>query len=207
MADMWTTIAAERGALAEDLADLSQAEWNARSLCDGWSVEDVLAHMTSAASLTPPTFLLDFASTGFNFPKFAEKGIARQRGATPSETLAKFRAKQDSRKSPPGPKLTWLGEVIVHAEDIRRPLGIQHTYPTDAVMSVLDFYKDSNTLIGTKNRIAGVTLKATDAEWTHGSGPLVEGRLVDLLVAATGRKAALDHLSGEGVPTLASKWG
>jgi uncharacterized protein (TIGR03083 family) len=207
MADMWTTVAAERAALADDLADLSQAEWNARSLCEGWSVEDVLAHLTASASLTPPTFLLHFASTGFNFPKFAEKGIARQRGATSAETLARFRAKQDSRKSPPGPKLTWLGEVIVHSEDIRRPLGIQHTYPTDAVASVLDFYKNSNTLIGTKDRIAGVTLKATDAEWTHGSGPLVEGRLVDLLVAATGRKKALDHLSGEGVPTLASKWG
>lgn len=207
MADMWTTISTERAALAADLADLSQAEWNARSLCEGWSVEDVLAHMTSAASLTPPTFLLDFASTGFNFAKFADKGIARQRGATPGETLARFRAKQDSRKSPPGPKLTWLGEVIVHAEDIRRPLGIQHTYPSDAVKSVLDFYKGSNTLIGTKDRISGLTLRATDADWTNGSGPLVEGRLIDLLVAATGRKAALNHLTGDGVETLASRSG
>jgi uncharacterized protein (TIGR03083 family) len=204
---MWTTIAAERGALADDLADLSANEWNARSICDGWTVEDVLAHMTSAASLTPPTFLLDFVAAGFNFPKFAAKGIARQRGSSPSETLAKFRAKQHSTKSPPGPKLTWLGETIVHADDIRRPLGIPHDYPTEAVKSVLDFYKGSNTLIGTKNRIDGLTLRATDTDWTHGSGPTVEGPILSLLVASTGRSAALSDLSGDGVETLRERSG
>jgi uncharacterized protein (TIGR03083 family) len=202
MSDMWTTIAAERGALADDLADLSPVEWNARSICDGWTVEDVLAHLTSAATLTPPTFLLDFAASGFNFPRFADKGIARQKGGTPAETLAKFRSKQHSTKSPPGPKLTWLGETIVHADDIRRPLGIHHAYPTEAVQQVLDFYKNSNTLIGTKNRIAGLTLKATDTDWTHGSGPTVEGPILSLLVASTGRSAALSDLDGDGVATL-----
>ncbi len=202
MADMWTTIAAERGALADDLADLSQVEWDARSICEGWTVEDVLAHMTSAASLTPPAFLVDFAASGFKFSKFAERGIARQKGSTPAETLAKFRARQHSTKSPPGPKLTWLGETIVHADDIRRPLGIHHAYPTDAVRQVFDFYKNSNTLIGTKNRISGLTLKATDTDWTHGSGPTVEGPILSLLVASTGRSPALKDLSGDGVETL-----
>ena len=204
---MWTTIATERGALADDLADLSDVEWNARSLCEGWTVRDVLAHMTSAASLTPITFVLDFASTGFNFSRFADKGIARQRGSDPTETLARFRAKQQSTSSPPGPKLTWLGETIVHAEDIRRPLGIRHTYPADAVRSVLDFYKTSNTLIGTKGRITGLTLGATDTEWSHGSGPLVEGPILSLLVAATGRAEACVDLSGEGVAALRERAG
>jgi len=202
MPDMWTTIAAERGALAQDLGGLSEHEWNARSGCDGWTVEDVLAHMTSSASLTAPTFLLDFAASGFSFPRFSEKGIARQRGRTPEETLARFRAVQHSTKSPPGPKTTWLGETIVHADDIRRPLGIHHTYPTDAVQQVLDFYKGSNTLIGAKSRIAGLTLKATNTDWTHGSGPVVEGPILSLLVASTGRSAALGDLRGDGVATL-----
>ncbi len=207
MSDMWTTIAAERGALVQDLSDLSEVEWNARSLCEGWTVQDVLAHMTSTASMTPPKFVGGFAGSGFNFPKFTAKGIARHSGATPAETLQNFAAKQNSTTSPPGPKLSWLGETIVHAEDIRRPLGIQHDYPDDAVASVLDFYKGSNTLIGTKSRIDGVTLKATDADWSHGDGPVVEGKLIDLLVASAGRKAALANLSGEGVTTFASKWG
>jgi uncharacterized protein (TIGR03083 family) len=202
MSDMWTTIAAERGALADDLEDLSEVEWNARSDCEGWSVEDVLAHMTSSASLTVPAFLLIFAASGFNFSKFADKCIAREKGRTPAETLANFRARQDSTKSPPGPKVTWLGETIVHADDIRRPLGIRHAYPTDSVRQVLDFYKTSNILIGTKKRISGLTLRATDTDWTHGSGPTVEGPILSLLVSSTGRSAALRDLSGDGVETL-----
>ena len=67
---------------------------------------------------------------------------------------------------------------------------------------VLDFYKNSDTLIRAKSRIAGLTLRATDTDWTHGEGPVVEGRLMDLLMAATGRKMALDSLSGDGARDL-----
>ncbi len=207
MADMWTTIGAERAALADDLAGVPTDAWRTRSLCDDWTVEDVLSHMTATAAMTPPKFLGGFVGAGFNFQKFAATGIARHRGDSPAETLADFSAHQGSTTSPPGPKLSWLGETLVHAEDIRRPLGIQHDYPADAVRSVLDFYKGSNTLIGTKDRIAGVRLEATDADWSHGTGPVVRGRLIDLLVAATGRREALAHLSGEGMEAFASRWG
>jgi uncharacterized protein (TIGR03083 family) len=207
MADMWARIAAERGALAEDLDRLTDEQWGTRSLCAAWSVEDVVAHMTSTAQMTPPKFFAGLMVSGFNFPRFAEDGIKSHRGDDPLGTLANFRKQQNSRKSPPGPKVTWLGETIIHAEDIRRPLGIQHDYPVDAVRQVMDFYKNSDTLIRAKSRIAGLTLKATDTEWTHGEGPVVEGRLIDLLLAATGRKTALDNLAGEGVETFASHWG
>ena len=205
MSDMWTTIAAERGALADDLAGLPDDAWTTRSLCGDWTVHDVLAHMTATAAMTPPTFLGGFIGSGFNFSKFSAKGIAQHRGSTPAETLQNFRAQQHSRSSPPGPKLSWLGETIVHAEDIRRPLGIRHAYPTEAVQTLLDFYKGSNTLIGTKSRIDGLTLRATDADWSHGSGPVVEGPVLSLLVAATGRRAACDELTGEGLETLRSR--
>ena len=202
---MWTTIAIERGTLADDLTGLPPDAWATRSLCDEWTVQDVLGHMTSTATLTPPKFMAGFVGAGFNFSKFGAKGIARHRGGSPEEALANFRAQQTSTSSPPGPKLSWLGETIVHAEDIRRPLGIQHDYPEDAVQSVLDFYKGSNTLIGTKNRIAGLALKATNTEWSHGSGPLVEGPILSLLVAAAGRAEACADLTGDGVETLRSR--
>lgn len=93
-----------------------------------------------------------------------------------------FRARTDRGRgtttSPPGPKATWVGEVVVHGEDARRPLGIAHTYDPEALGVVADFYKGSNTLIGAKKRIAGLTLRATDQDWTHGSGPLVEGPML-----------------------------
>jgi uncharacterized protein (TIGR03083 family) len=108
----------------------------------------------------------------------------------------------NSEKRPPGGKDIMLGETIVHAEDIRRPLGLSHDYPTGALVEVADFYKRSNFVMGSKRRIDGVTLQATDAAWSHGTGPEVSGPMVALLMALTGRKVALDDLSGEGVVTL-----
>jgi hypothetical protein len=103
---------------------------------------------------------------------------------------------------PPGPIDSWLGETIVHAEDIRRPLGIAHTYPVNDVTRIAAFYRGSNLLIGGKRRAAGLTLRATDADWSAGSGPEVAGPAISLVLAITGRPAALDDLSGEGLAAL-----
>ena len=74
--------------------------------------------------------------------------------------------------------------------------------PAGHVTAVADFYAGSNLLIGAKNRIAGVRLRAVDTGWTHGSGPEVSGRAIALLLAMTGRRAALDDLTGDGVTVL-----
>jgi uncharacterized protein (TIGR03083 family) len=203
--DLWATIAAERGALASDLAGLAPAQWDTPSLCAGWTVRDIVAHLSATASLNPATFLLNMAKAGFNFDRFANGQIAKHRGADPADTLAEFRGLQNSTSAPPGPKTSWLGEVVVHGEDARRPLGIPHTYPPDAVREAIDFYKGSNMLIGSKNRIAGLALSATDQDWRHGDGEAVEGPLLSLLLATTGRAAACDDLTGPGVATLRSR--
>lgn len=205
MSDLWATIAAERGALASDLAGLAPAQWDTPSLCAGWTVRDIVAHLSATASLNPATFLLNMARAGFNFDRFANGQIAKHRGADPAATLAEFRGLQNSTSAPPGPKTSWLGEVVVHGEDARRPLGIPHTYPPDAVREAIDFYKGSNMLIGSKNRIAGLALSATDQDWRHGDGEAVEGPLLSLLLATTGRAAACDDLTGPGVATLRSR--
>lgn len=207
MTDLWATVAAERGALADDLAGLSEKEWKARSLCTQWNVEQVLAHMTATANLTPLGFVGSFAKSGFNFHTFATRQIAKHRGADPAETLAGFRAVQHSTKSPPGPKESWLGEAIVHSEDIRRPLGIKHSYDTEALRQVADFYKNSNALIGTKSRITGLSLNATDIEWSHGEGDEVAGPMLSVLMAMTGRSSACDQLAGPGVEKLRAAGG
>ena len=96
----------------------------------------------------------------------------------------------------------------MHGADVRRPLGIPHTCPPGAVRQAIDFYKGSNMLIGSKNRVAGLTLRATDQDWQHGQGgpeARVEGPLLSLLLAMTGRAAACDDLTGPGVETLRSR--
>ena len=98
-----------------------------------------------------------------------------------------------------------MGETLVHSEDIRRPLGIEHEYPVDAAVEVANFYKGSNLVIGAKKRLDGVRLQATDADWSHGDGPEVAGPIVALVMAMAGRKEALADLSGEGVEKLSGR--
>jgi uncharacterized protein (TIGR03083 family) len=98
-----------------------------------------------------------------------------------------------------------LAETIVHSEDIRRPLGIAHEYDPEWVTRAADFYRGSNLIIGGKKRAAGLTFRATDTDWTSGSGPEVSGPAISLLLAISGRQSALDDLSGDGVETLRSR--
>ena len=202
MTDLWTLVSSERGAIADDVAGLTPQQWATATLCPAWTVRDVVAHMTAAASINPGTFFARFATAGFNFQKYATREIGNHLGADTAATLAAFRAVQHSTSAPPGPKPTWVGEVVVHSEDIRRPLGIGHTYDPDAVRQAADFYKGSNILIGAKKRIAGLTLRATDRDWSHGQGPVVEGPLLSLVMAMTGRSAHTADLAGDGVETL-----
>ncbi len=208
MADpMWQTIHVERRALADDLRGLDPAQWATPSWCTDWTVQDTLGHLTSTATMTPLRFILGFARAGFRFPSFSAAGMARYRGASPAEALANFVAHQDDSTSPPGPKTSWLGEILVHSQDIRGALGIAHTSPVDAARDVAQFYAGSNALIGAKDRVAGLTLRATDTEWSHGSGPEVSGPVMSLVMAMTGRAPALEALSGPGVDSLRARCG
>jgi uncharacterized protein (TIGR03083 family) len=203
--DIWPTIRAERKSLASDLESLDEDQWAKTSLCTRWTVWDVVAHMTATAKITPPAFFGKMLTSGFSLTSLQDKDIAVERGDSPAVALARFEAVESSRKHPPGPLDTWLGETIVHAEDIRRPLGIHHDYPIDAVVQVADFYKNSNLIIGTKRRIEGLALQATDANWSHGTGPEVSGPMIALVMAMTGRKAAAGELSGDGVAALQAR--
>ena len=203
--DVWPTIDTERKALAADLAGLSDDAWDTPSLSSPWTVRDVVAHMTATSKLSGPTFFAKLAGSGFRLTRLQAKDIARERGSSPADALARFNAQLESRGRPPGPAETMLGEVIVHAEDIRRPLGIAHMYPTDACARIAEFYAGSNLIIGGKRRVTGLALRANDTDWSHGSGPAVSGPILDLVLAITGRRAALDNLTGDGVDTLRSR--
>jgi uncharacterized protein (TIGR03083 family) len=203
--DVWPAIHAERKALAADLDGLTAGAWDTRSLCDDWSVRDVVAHMTATAKLSGAKFFPKLIGSGFSLKRLQAKDIAAARGDSPSATLNGFKATLDSSGGPPGPVETMLGEVIIHSEDIRRPLGVAHDYPAEALVRVADFYKGSNLIIGAKRRIAGVTLRATDTDWEHGTGPTVSGPILALVMAMTGRTSALDDLTGDGVATLRAR--
>jgi len=201
-ADPWPIIHDERKALLADLEPLTDEQWATRSLCTGWSVRDVLGHMTATAKMTPAKFFAGLIGAGFRFTVMADKDIARETAGTPADTLARFREQLGSTSKPPGPVTAMVGEAVVHGEDIRRPLGITRAYPADVLRTVADFFKGSNLLLGSKRRIGGLTLRATDADWSTGTGPEVAGPMLSLVLMITGRKAALADLSGAGLATL-----
>jgi len=201
----WPLIHAERESLITDLGTLTDEQWAMRSLCADWTVRDVLGHMISTAQMTPPRFFAKMAAAGFKFNNMNAKGVAAQATAKPADGLAVFRSHLKDTTHPPGPVEAMLGEAVIHPADIRTPLGIAHEYPEEALIRVADFYKGSNLIVGAKQRIAGLSLHATDTDWSTGSGPEVTGPHLSLILAMTGRGAPLGDLSGEGLATLQSR--
>jgi uncharacterized protein (TIGR03083 family) len=139
--DIWNLIHAERRALADDLSGLVDEHWSVRSLCSEWNVLQVLGHLTSESKMTTRKFLVRIVGSGFRFNTLFNNGIAEEIAGGHRGTLAEFRAHITDTTSPPGPKDTWLGEVVLHAEDIRRPLGIPHSYDAEALRRIAEFIK------------------------------------------------------------------
>ena len=112
-------------------------------------------------------------------------------GATPGDTLAGFKSVLDRTTSPPGPIDAMVAEVVIHGEDIRRPSGSRTPTSPRRSRSSATSSSSGNLLLGGKRRATGLTLTATDVDWTRGSGPEVKGPLASIILALTGRKAGL----------------
>ncbi|WP_040837703.1 maleylpyruvate isomerase family mycothiol-dependent enzyme [Nocardia brevicatena] len=208
MEDVWPVVRAERLALIADLDELTDEQWLTPSLCSGWTVHDVLAHIVATAKTSRPSFFRDFALARFDFHRFTANGVARERSARPRETLERLRAVVDRKTSPPAPRDSRLVEMIVHGEDIRRPLGIPRTYPTAAMADALRMQvRTTVDFGGGKELVGGLALVAEDTELSFGSGPAVRGPLLSLLLAASGRAVAADDLTGPGLPILVERLG
>ena len=202
MTDIWNLVHAERAALADDLTGLTGEQWNTPSLCAGLTVRQVLAHITSAAGLTPMRWMWGVIRCRFDFDKQVTMRLAEQMGADGAETLARFRGVVTSTTKPPLPVVAMLGEAVVHGEDIRRPLGIKRDYPVAVLTQLAEYYASTDQVVLAKGRISGLRLVATDGPFSTGSGPVVTGRTLALLMAMVGRAAFLDELSGHGVVAL-----
>jgi len=203
--EIWAHIHAERRDLADTLASLSSEQWAVPSWCEGWTVHHTTGHVVAAAEQTFPKFYKELAHAGFRFNVFTARGATRLAALSPDELVSRLRARTTTTNHPPAPVIAMLGELVVHGEDIRRPLGKIHRSSEPALLAVADSWKKSNLLIGAKRRISGLRLRASDVEWVHGDGPEVVGPLQSLILAMTGRTGAHGDLSGDGVPVLASR--
>ncbi|RAX51050.1 hypothetical protein DQ353_01270 [Arthrobacter sp. AQ5-05] len=202
---LWSWAHAERAALSRDLAGLEDARWATGSLCGRWSVEDVVAHLTAAASVGPARWVASVLGARFDFDLHNDRRLAEHRGATPAETLARFRAIETSTTSTFGPIEAWVGEVVIHGQDIRHPLGIAHDVDVAAATAVARFLAKVDFTVPGKTNTAGLRLEATDGPFASGAGPLVTGTTLALVMAMAGRGAYCGQLTGEGVETLRTR--
>ncbi|WP_341720050.1 maleylpyruvate isomerase family mycothiol-dependent enzyme [Micromonospora sp. FIMYZ51] len=202
---LWSATHAERAALADDLAELRDANWAQPSLCGNWTIEEVVAHLTAAASTGTVRWLTSILGARFDSDLHNQRRLAEQRGATPAETLERFRRVITSTTAATGHTAAWLGEVIVHGQDIRRPLGLPHTPPVPAVTEVARFYASRDFTVASRSATKGLRLEATDGPFATGTGPLVSGTTLALTMAMAGRHVYHDELTGPGVPIMRAR--
>ena len=148
-----------------------------------------------------------FLGCGFNLDKMNAKFVKKMTAEmSTAEIAAKTRASAGSHLMPPGLKPPGvLTELAVHSSDISEGVGAPFALPVEDYVAALDHLKDVQAVFGSKKRIAGLTLRATDTEWSTGSGPTVEGPAQQLVLAVAGRRQALDGLSGDGLATLRAR--
>jgi uncharacterized protein (TIGR03083 family) len=205
--DAWEMVREERIELADLLDTFTPEEWDAPTLCTGWRVREVTAHLVEAATMPKGHYIGAALRTGFRVNTMLDRE-ARRLGASPPDELARtLRETAASHNLPPGTKAKDLAmDVFVHTQDVRRPLGRPSTIPEDRLRAVADDLR-ANAPMGARKRIAGLRLEATDINWSTGTGAEVTGPAEALIMAMAGRPAALDDLTGPGVATLRSRLG
>ncbi|MGY3337258.1 uncharacterized protein (TIGR03083 family) [Streptomyces filamentosus] len=195
----------ERLALAHDLAELSEAQWAKTSLCGRWTVEEVVAHLTAGAGTGLWRWLLSMLTARFDPDLHNDRRLAEHRGATPEETLRRFRAVVSGPAGPTGHTAAWLGEIVVHGEDIRRPSGLVRTPPVATTTAVARFFAGRDFTVASKTAIAGLRVEATDGPFATGSGELLRGPTLSLVMGMAGRAAACEDLEGDGAEVLRAR--
>jgi uncharacterized protein (TIGR03083 family) len=204
--EVWQAIDEERASLADLLDSLSEQEWETLSLCAGWRVRDVAAHLTLAQMGILPAVVAAARARG-NFNRMIRDTAVRQARRPVREYAPRLRAMAGSRRKAPGVShLEPLIDVLVHGQDIAIPLGRTRPVPTEAAMAAADRVWPDLFPWRAGRKLNGFRLAATDCSWAAGDGEMVEGSIGTILLLLTGRDAALPQLSGPGATALSSHW-
>jgi len=191
-------VAAEFAALAGLLEGASEAQWDTPSLCAGWRVREVVAHMTMAARYSEEEFMAELQRCGFDFTRLSNEIAARDAGLPAAELVASLRSEVMQQWTPPGGG--WhgaLNHVVIHGLDVTVPLGVPRRSPDATILMVLDDLTTGGVGEHFGMGIAGRSLQATDLDWSHGSGSALRGPAEYLAVALCGRSVPVGRLDGE----------
>jgi uncharacterized protein (TIGR03083 family) len=202
---VWRSIDHERARLADLLEELTDDEWQVQSLCTAWTVRDVAAHLTLAHMGLGAALPAIVRARGSFDDMIRDTGIRQARLPVDEYPRLLRRMIGSRRKAPFISEREPLLDVLVHSQDMTRPLGRDHPVPVESAMEAADRVWSMSFPFRARRRLAGRELVATDAPWRAGSGARVEGPMTSLLLLLTGRPAALADLSGPGTAGLADR--
>lgn len=200
----WSQVREVRLGVADLVESLTAEELRVPSLCAGWRVRDVAGHLSLVPTITTRQLVAAAPRAGFN-PHRINTALAKRYGALPQQEIVQ-RLREHAGRSATAAVLDArdsLFDVVVHSQDIARPLGRSFVVATPSVVSGLDRVWEMGWPFRARQRLAGLTLRTADAAWSVGQGPEVSGPAVALLLLLTGRtEAALEDLTGPGVSRL-----
>lgn len=193
---------AERADLADLLETLSPEQWAARTLCDRWTVKQVVTHLISYEEHAASEVLRRLRAAGWRFSRLNDVGIARYAHLSPEELITFLR----DHLTPHGSTARFGGRVglvdaMIHQQDIRRPLGLPRTIPQERLRHALPFAVTAPPLRGLWH-VRGTRVVATDLGWAHGRGPEARGPAEAVLMVLAGRLSAAADLTGPGAEIL-----
>jgi uncharacterized protein (TIGR03083 family) len=204
----WRTIDQHRVLLADLLEGLDDEAWATPSLCTEWTVRDVAAHLSIAATTSVGDALpWALRARGSSDRMMRDYAIDRARRPT-AEIVADLRGIVGSRKL--APSTFWrdpLLDVIVHAHDIAGPLGVSVSVDPEAARTAAEWAWFRRFPFFPARRLRGLRLVASDVGWTRGSGVELRGPVESLLLVSTGRPAGLAALGGPGVELARRRFG
>ena len=197
-----------RQALVSTLQRLQPVEWDAPSLCELWSVGDVVGHIVHQYGLykAPYRSALAFAGAGLRVNRFLATEAKRvSAGRSPDDLVA---AVEEARyeqtllwKIYPWPQFA-LTEFVVHAQDIRRALSISEVPSESQIAIAARVFARPARANPFRTKLPAVRFEATDADWAYGDGPIARGPLEAIVMVLAGRAQAVNDLSGAGVALL-----
>lgn len=209
----WRLVFQEREDILVFFRNLTPDQWKMLSLCAGWRIKDVAAHLLVDEPVQRGMTLRALpllAKQGFSVDRLNSGWIDQNRDRTPASIIESFQ--QDSVRGVGmmghllGPAIG-LRALVIHHQDMRRPLHLIRTIPPDRLVAVLDAVLTwrGNVTINSRSRAKGLRLRALDVTWSRGDGPEVFGPGEAIVMALAGRGVALKELEGEGKAVLAKR--
>jgi uncharacterized protein (TIGR03083 family) len=190
--------------IADFLESLHPTDWDAPSLCRGWRVRDVAGHLALVPTITTWDMISVAPRARFNPNRINTLLAIRHGSRTPDEIVTRIREHAgDRRTAKVLDARNSLFDAIVHSQDIAIPLGRELPVPVATSQEGLQRVWEMEWPFHARRHLAGRTVRATDTDWTVGTGPEVAGSALALLLLLTGRATAVvDSLDGPGVATL-----